>query len=406
MTRFFLLAISFIIFLAEAEIDIVVPSFPGLMKFYDISVAKAELVLTLNLIAHGLAGLWIGWLADHYGKRRILIWGILIFLFGSVITIIVKDFNWLLFGRVLQGSGMAAPVVVGYIIAMENTVGHKREQIIAILNGVISVSLAFTPALGAMIAAMVGWAANFQLLFILGIAALILAFFVIPEDISRKNNSEETPGGQGYWGVLCDRHQRHLIGSTLLLPAGWFAFIGLAPILYVNQLGASLMEYGFHQGAIALGFGIISLFLYGIISRIGVWSAIWMSFLGVLLSILGLILGFILNIFTTWYVTGFILLGSISSVFIINKTQLLAVTHKISDGSKVSALITLGRWLLTGMVLGISSLLYEVDPTLCLVVVALTWLGGLAYLAALFFWEEHFWHDFVTPHQGGDTAAH
>src|SRR5579883_2865187 len=170
MTRFFLLAISFIIFLAEAEIDIVVPSFPGLMKFYDISVAKAELVLTLNLIAHGLAGLWIGWLADHYGKRRILIWGILIFLFGSVITIIVKDFNWLLFGRVLQGSGMAAPVVVGYIIAMENTVGHKREQIIAILNGVISVSLAFTPALGAMIAAMVGWAANFQLLFILGIA--------------------------------------------------------------------------------------------------------------------------------------------------------------------------------------------------------------------------------------------
>jgi DHA1 family bicyclomycin/chloramphenicol resistance-like MFS transporter len=406
MTTALLLALSFIIFLAEAEIDIVVPSFPGLMTFYSISVAKVELVLTLNLIAHGLSGLWIGWLADHYGKRHILLGGLLIFLLGSGMTLIVKNFYWLLLGRILQGAGMAAPVIVGYIIAIENTEGHKREEIVAILNGVISISLAITPALGALIAHMAGWHASFQLLFILGIGALILAFYMIPADTTPNKAMKEERLFDAYWRILKDRRQFDLIASTLLLPAGWFAFIGLGPILYVNQLGTSLMGYGFHQGIIALGYGIMSLCAYALIERIGRWPVIWASFAGIVFASIGLILGFFFNLFSPWYVTSFILLGSISSVFIVNKTHLLAVTHKIEDGSKVSALITFGRWLLTGLVLGISSLLYVINPTLSLLVVALTWITALAYLVFLFKETHNFWHNFVTPHTGTDTVLH
>ncbi|MFM7459739.1 MAG: MFS transporter, partial [Burkholderiales bacterium] len=66
----FLVAIILAVILAEAELDIVVPSLPALQDFLGVSVFQTEWLLTANLLAHGLSALFMGHLGDRYGKRR------------------------------------------------------------------------------------------------------------------------------------------------------------------------------------------------------------------------------------------------------------------------------------------------------------------------------------------------
>jgi hypothetical protein len=80
-------------FFAEAEIDIAV------LNFRSLYVPRTELILKFNLVAHGLTGLWVGWLSNSYGRRRNLIDDVVLFIFGSALVVFPEEFNCLLEGR-------------------------------------------------------------------------------------------------------------------------------------------------------------------------------------------------------------------------------------------------------------------------------------------------------------------
>lgn len=379
--RFVFLVIAFVVFLAEAEIDIVVPSFPGLMSYYGISVAQTEQVLSFNLIAHGVAGLIVGWLADVWGKHRTLLAGLLLFLIGSLFTVLAKDFYWLLLGRALQGAGMAAPMVVGYLLVMDDVGELEKARRVALLNGVANISLALTPALGSLLAVFLGWRANFQVLLLLALLALLLVVLLVPRDARLTGFAPTlTVGKTGYCDLLQDVTLHRLILATIFLPAGWFAFVGFAPVLYVNALGVSLGTYGFHQGVIALLYGVVSLYLFRIAEWLGKRLTVLLSVGLLLLAIVGLSIAFFVSKVTPVLVTSLLLMGSIGSAFFVNRTQVLAVSYRPEAGGKVSAMITLGRWLVAAILLQVSGMLYEYHNLVILLSIAMIWLFGLVYL--------------------------
>lgn len=375
-SSFFLLGMAFLVLLAEAEIDIVVPSFPGIMNYYGISVTQTEWVLTFNLIAHGIAGLVTGSLADTYGKRKTLLAGLFIFVIGSMLTVYSGSFEILLLGRILQGAGMASPMVVGYLIVIQGVDERKKEQRIATLNGVANISLAFSPAVGGLFVIFLSWQGSFKLLLALGIVALVIGYYIVPKNEERNTvRSNET-----YVFLLKDSKQIKLILSTLFLPAAWFTFVGLSSIFYVKYMGVSVAQYAIHQGGIALAYGVASLFLHKIIRFFGQKSVESASLVLLVLAITGIISGYILNWYTPIYVTILILLGSIGSIYLTNRAQIMAVTYCAEWEGKVSALIMLGRWLLTALLLQVSGALYHINESLALTVVAFAWAAGIIVL--------------------------
>lgn len=375
-THFFLFGMAFLVFLAEAEIDIVVPSFPGMMNYYGTSVAQTEWVLTFNLIAHGIAGLVIGSLADVYGKRKTLLAGLIVFILGSVLTIFSGSFELLLLGRILQGAGMASPMVVGYLIIIQGVNESKKEQRIATLNGVANISLAFSPAIGGLFVVFFSWHASFKLLLALGIIALLIGLYIVPKDrqehIARSNGT--------YSMLLKDSKQLKLIFATLFLPAAWFTFVGLSSILYVNYMGVSVMQYALYQGGIALVYGFISLYLHKIIELLSKKVVERISLGLLILATVGIIAGYILNWYTPAYLTTTMLIGSVGSIYLTNRSQILAVTYHSAWAGKASALIMLGRWLLTAILLQISGKIYQTNESLTIITVALSWMAGIIFI--------------------------
>lgn len=145
-------------------------------------------------------------------------------------------------------------------------------------------------------------------------------------------------------------------------------------------MGVSVAQYAIHQGGIALAYGVVSLFLHKIIRIFGQQSVEIASVVLLVLAITGIISGYILNLHTPIYVTILILLGSIGSIYLTNRAQIMAVTYRAEWEGKVSALIMLGRWLLTALLLQVSGALYHINESLALTVVAFAWAAEIIVL--------------------------
>jgi DHA1 family bicyclomycin/chloramphenicol resistance-like MFS transporter len=72
----FIIAIAFAILVASSEIDLIVPSFPEIQHVFGLSPFAVELTLSLNLLAHCIAGLFAGNLGDKFGRRHIILFSL------------------------------------------------------------------------------------------------------------------------------------------------------------------------------------------------------------------------------------------------------------------------------------------------------------------------------------------
>ena len=67
-----------------AEAEIYVPAFPDMIKYFAVSENQIQLVLSINFAGLCISGIVVGPLADAYGRRKILIIGLLLFTLTSL----------------------------------------------------------------------------------------------------------------------------------------------------------------------------------------------------------------------------------------------------------------------------------------------------------------------------------
>src|SRR3990167_10152434 len=79
--------------LAGMEFDLFVPSFPQLQNHFNLSAFWVEALLSVNFIGYCLSLFIVGGLADRYGRKPIILLGLMIFVIGSVLCLWAPSFN-------------------------------------------------------------------------------------------------------------------------------------------------------------------------------------------------------------------------------------------------------------------------------------------------------------------------
>ena len=141
--------------------------------------------LTLVGIAFGAYGLTqamfqipFGMAADVFGRKRVIVFGLLLFAVGSAVAAMSTDIWWAIFGRVLQGAGAISAAVTA--LAADLTREQHRTKIMAMIGSsiglVFAISLVAAPALYAAI----GMNGIFWMTAALAIAAIGLVTHVVP----------------------------------------------------------------------------------------------------------------------------------------------------------------------------------------------------------------------------------
>lgn len=143
--------------LGGSEIDLFVPSLPEIKSHFTVSTVLLEAILSINFAGYCLSLFLVGGLADRYGRKPIILLGLLIFIIGSSICSLVSNYNFLLIGRFLQGFGVAAPATLCFLIIADTYTLKKQQYYMGVLNGIMNIAVAGAPVVGSYITMYFHW---------------------------------------------------------------------------------------------------------------------------------------------------------------------------------------------------------------------------------------------------------
>ena len=261
--------------LAGMEFDLFVPSFPELQDHFDLSPFWVEALLSVNFLGFCLSLFFVGALADRYGRKPIILIGLATFIMGSILCLWAPLYPVMLLGRFLQGIGIAAPAILSFLIIADAYPLKQQQFYIAMLNGLKNASVAVAPVIGSYITLYFHWRGNFTTLLIIGMLTLLLTYIFIPS--YQLPEQKQTLSLQGYVPLFQSKPMMLLMLNILFLFAPYWIFVGMSPLLYMDDLGVSLMHFGYYQGALALAFALGSVCYGLVIHKFSQKKMLWIS---------------------------------------------------------------------------------------------------------------------------------
>lgn len=239
--------------LGRFVLDSYLPSLPAISDYFNVSDASTQLTLTIYLLGFSVSQLIYGPLSDRYGRRAIILAGMVIFLIGNGVCAIAASHDLLLLFRFIAGIGAGACGVLNRAIASDCFKGAEFSKAWSYTTTALVLTLIFAPVIGGYIQDAFGWRANFVLasLFVSTVFIIILRF--LPE--TRQQN--ETPSLR--LRVILSTYQQILLSrkffmSTLcytLAFSGLIVYFQVSPLLYINVYGLTATQYGWSSMIIA-----------------------------------------------------------------------------------------------------------------------------------------------------------
>mgnify|MGYP000026120536 CR=1 FL=1 len=131
------------------SIDALLPALPQIG--HDLGVVNLnnnQLLITMIFLGIGLGQLLFGPLSDSFGRKPIVFIGFGVFIIASIICITTKSFELMIFGRILQGIGLASPRTLCIAIVRDLYSGDYMAKIISIVVMVFILVPVIAPTLG------------------------------------------------------------------------------------------------------------------------------------------------------------------------------------------------------------------------------------------------------------------
>jgi MFS transporter, DHA1 family, multidrug resistance protein len=236
-------------------IDFYLPTFPALALAFATDVERVQLTLAVYFV--GLAGgqLIYGPLADRFGRRRPLIFGVLLFSLASVLCSLASNLEWLIAGRFLQALGGCAGMVIARAVVRDLCDPLASAKVFSQLMLVMGLAPILAPLAGGLLLSQFGWQSIFVCLALFSACCALAVACWLPETHRPSVPPQSLRAApQQYWRLLQD-HQ--FIGHALtggLVMAGMFAYIAGSPFVFIQLYGVPAHSYGWLFGANAAGF--------------------------------------------------------------------------------------------------------------------------------------------------------
>jgi MFS transporter, DHA1 family, multidrug resistance protein len=227
-----------------ASLHMVVPALPLLATAFERPAAQVQLVLTLYFLGIAAGQLLYGPVSDRFGRRPVLIGGLLLFMGGTVLCGLAPSLRLLIAGRVAQALGACAGLVLGRAIIRDVYDREGSARGIALVMMAMSLAPAVSPAIGAYVTEWFGWRAMFVLLG--GFGAIVLGWTALrlAETLPQKVPLNIGGVGRSYGMLVRSPAFVCFALCTAFTSASWFTFIATAPYLMSETLHQPPSAYG------------------------------------------------------------------------------------------------------------------------------------------------------------------
>jgi DHA1 family bicyclomycin/chloramphenicol resistance-like MFS transporter len=230
--------------LGFCALHMVVPTLPLLATGFGRGTAEVQLVLTLYFLGIAAGQLIYGPVSDRFGRRPVLIAGLMLFLAGSAACGTAPSLPVLIAGRVAQAVGACAGLVLGRAIIRDVSDRDASARGIAIVMMAMTLAPAVSPAIGAYVAEWFGWRAMFALHAAFGVTVLAWTLLRLAETRAEAVPLNLPEIGRSYRLLASSPAMMCFALCTAFTSASWFTFIASAPYLLSETLHEPPSTYG------------------------------------------------------------------------------------------------------------------------------------------------------------------
>ena len=252
------------------EVDLYAPAFPQLRRHFATTEAMIQWTLSINFLGYFVSSLFVGPLADSYGRRPILLAGCALFIAGSLACYLAPNLPLLLAGRLLQGLGVSGPTILALAVIADLFHGDQQIKLFSLMNSLITLTMAAAPVAGAYLSERLGWRANFGLILAGSLLGTLLVHFLVPESHpeARRQPFSLRQLGRNYGTLLGSRFFLATCLGLVLLALPYFIFIAIIPFLFLETLALPMSSYVYFQGAVVGLFALLSLAVPALVGRV------------------------------------------------------------------------------------------------------------------------------------------
>jgi EmrB/QacA subfamily drug resistance transporter len=166
--------------LAPLNSTMIAVALPRLMVEFGADLATSGWLVTAYLIAMACLQPVAGKLGDRFGRRPLIIGGLIYFGIASLGAATSANFSWLLFFRVQQAIAGAIALPNGAALVREVVPAQRRATRFGLVGAAVSLAAAAGPPLGGLLVELAGWQAIFYVNVALIAPALLLGLRALP----------------------------------------------------------------------------------------------------------------------------------------------------------------------------------------------------------------------------------
>jgi MFS transporter, DHA2 family, metal-tetracycline-proton antiporter len=222
-----LISAVFVSVLNSSMVNVVVPV---IGRDYGVTEAQVGWVITGFLLTFAIGIPLYGRAADVFSIRRAFTVGLLAFAVGSLICASAPSLGMLVLGRIVQGAGGAAIPALSSVSVAKILPPGERGSALGLIVSSVGIGAAIGPIVGGAVGSLVGWHYLFIGTFILTVALIPAALYVLPDDSPEEARGFDLPGGillglaAGLFLFGITRGQVSGFGSA----GSWGSFVGSA----------------------------------------------------------------------------------------------------------------------------------------------------------------------------------
>ncbi len=228
----------------------ITPAFPRMVRELNISVKDIGLLITFFTFPGILLTPLLGFLADRWGRKKIIVPALILFGIAGGACFFVHDFNLLLILRFFQGIGAASLGSINVAMIGDLYSGKERTAAMGYNSSVRNIGSASYPAIGGALA-MMGWHYPFILSFIaVPVGLLVLFSLKNPEPKNKQNIKKHL---SDVWKRI---QNRQIIGLLIIGTVTFIIVFGsymlCFPLLIGRSFGASPLIIGVIMSSMSL----------------------------------------------------------------------------------------------------------------------------------------------------------
>ncbi len=363
--------------------QVFLPSMPGLIEDFGASRAAVQLTVSLYIATFAFAQLGYGPLSDRFGRRRVILIGLVFYIVAPLICATAQSIEMLAAGRALQAIGGCAGLMFARVIARDLHGRDRAAGVIGFVTMVTALAGSATPILGGWIDVWAGWRASFWITSGLGIVVLTVTYLWLPETRpAGAVSSVLTTFRQGFRLLRSPVFVGYAGHGTCTLSA-WYAMLTGLPFIMVEALGEPTTTYGLYFPFLSLSYMLGNLVTARVAQRWGIHRLI---IVGVAFSLIFCPVLVVWNL--TWTITPlalFLPMGLITLGHGLSQpgatSGAIGVNPRLAGSA--AGLMGFGQWLvaaITAQLVGITQN-GTIWPTMAFVI-GFTVLSALSYLLA------------------------